>query len=115
MPPRKTWESWPEFLTTNGEGRGFNPAVSDASNCPPSRAPRLRDCAGRETVEGMRAGCGGVETPPFRSSGSYGLVLPLHRVELFLELELELFLDCPLVLFCGMPCLFQRLTLLVAQ
>jgi hypothetical protein len=46
---------------------------------------------------------------------SDGLVLPGQRVELFLELELELFLDCPLVLFCGTPCLFQRLTLLVAE
>ena len=44
------------------------------------------------------------------SSGSNGLVLTGRRVELFLELELELFLNCPLVVFRGMPCFFQRLT-----
>jgi hypothetical protein len=40
------------FLATNGEGRGFNPAVTDASNCfLISRPAQLAaaSCAGRET------------------------------------------------------------------
>jgi hypothetical protein len=40
------------FLATNGEGRGFNPAVTDASNCfLISRPTQLAaaSCVGRET------------------------------------------------------------------
>ena len=47
----------PEFLTTNGEERGFNPAVTDVSNCFPSRAPRSPALAGlRGTRDEPEAG-----------------------------------------------------------
>jgi hypothetical protein len=57
------------FLMTNGEGRGFNPAVSDASNYSPVSRPaqsRAGTARGARGLEGREALCGGVKTPPFR-------------------------------------------------
>ena len=58
------------FLMTNGEGRGFNPAVSDASNYSPVSRPaqsRRRGTArGAGPTEGGSRDFGGAEAPPFR-------------------------------------------------
>jgi hypothetical protein len=57
------------FLTTNREGRGFNPAVADASNCLPVSRPApsvsRRTARGARRTEGWEPLRGGVKTPPF--------------------------------------------------
>ena len=61
------------------EGRGFNPAVADASNCfPVSRPAQSRACGtarGARRTDCWEPLCGGVKTPPFLSEQEFPLNL----------------------------------------